>query len=241
MDWNFYIAAIIGFVPSFGILYFTWGKLEGLFSEKKLFFNYFMGWIIGIPIAIFFLLGMVSVWSYFDLSLMFLLFFAMFTELTKYIYLNTPSKRGDYSLTYYGFALGLGIAAIWTVSLAYYYLNGITSNPDEQITEAQYAGAALSLFLMSTGMSATHASTGSLLGYGIYKKFWEKYMLMAFGIQMLFNLTLLPYMWMFPYYYFFFGILVGIPVLYYKVYKGVLIYTIPKRVMRKWKKERESL
>ncbi len=232
MDWNFYVAAIIGFFPSFGIMYFTWGKLEGLFSEKKLFFHYFVGWIVGIMLAVFFLISMVSVRVYLDLSIFFVLLFGVFTELAKYIYLNTPKKRKDYSLPYYGFAFGLGVAAIWSVSLAYYYLRTPMSNID-------YAGAAISLLLLSLGLASIHASTGALLGYGIKIKFWEKYLLQSFGYILLFNLSLLPYIWNMHYSLFFIGLIVSVPVLYYKVYKGVLIQTIPKKVMKKWKETKE--
>jgi len=233
VDLNFYLAATIGFVPSFGILYFTWGKLEGLFSEKRLFFNYFVGWIIGIFISVFFLMIMVAVWAYFDLSLMFVIFFGMFTELVKYVFLNRRKTRKEYALPYYGFALGLGLAAIWNVSLTYYYLR-------MPLTSGQYAIAAFSFFVLSIAMSSIHASTSALIGYGIYKKEWEKYLLQSFGFQILFNLTLLPYIWnMYPATYFW-GIIIGIPLLYYKVYKGVLIYTIPKKVMKKWANNQES-
>jgi len=232
MDWNFYVSAIVGFVPSFGILYASWGKLEGLFSEKKLFFNYFLGWIVGIPIAIFFLIGMVSVRAYLDLSIFFIILFAIFTEMAKYIYLNTPKKKNDYALPYYGFAFGLGISAIWSVSITYYYLRIPMDN-------ANYAGASISFLLLALAMASVHASTGSMLGYGIYKKFWEKYLLQSFGYAILFNFFLLPFIWGMSYLLYFWGMLVGIPILYYKVYKRILIYTIPKKVMREWKKTRK--
>ncbi len=232
MDWNFYMASIIGFVPSFGILYFTWGHLEGLFSEKKLFFNYFIGWIAGIVVSLFFLIGVVSVRDYLDLSVLYLLFFGFFTELLKYIYLNTPNKRRDYALPYYGFAFGLGISAIWMVSLSYYYFR-------DPMDTLEYVVAFASFIIMSLALSSIHASTGALLGYGIYKNFWEKYLLQSLGLQMLFNLTLLPYVWNFPSFYYFIGVFIGFPVLYYKVYKGVLIYTIPKKVMVKWRKKQK--
>ncbi len=232
MDLNFYLAAMVGFVPSFGILYFAWGKLEGLFSEKKLFFNYFIGWIIGIVLSVIFLMSMVSVWQYFDLSVLFVIFFSMFMELVMYVFLNRRKVRGDYSLTYYGFALGLGFAAIWNVSLTYYYLRMPMSTYD-------YALATISFILLSLGMAAMNASTGALMGYGIYKNEWEKYLLMSFGLQIVFNLTLLPYIWNLPVYTYFFGVFISIPVLYYKVYKGVLLYTIPKKVMRKWRGNQE--
>ncbi len=141
MDLNFYVATILGFVPSFGIFYFVWGKLEGLFNEKKMFWNYFIGWIFGIIIAIFFLILKYSIYSYLDLSLIFIIIFAVFTESFKYIYLNLPKKRGDYEQPYYGFALGLGISAIWSVSIIYQYL--IYTTPEQ----VEYVLIIISFFL----------------------------------------------------------------------------------------------
>ncbi|ADD07824.1 hypothetical protein [Candidatus Aciduliprofundum boonei] len=233
-DIPFYIATIVGFVPSFALLYIYWGKLEGLFHEKKMFWNYFIGWIMGVIIAIFFLISKYSVGGYLDLSIIFVIFFALFTESFKFIYLNFPKKRGNYELPYFGFALGLGISAIWAVAIVYQYLKY------EQLNEINYVIAIVSLFLFSMGLSAIHASTGAIIGYGIYKGEKERFLLKAFALQIIFNFTLLPLIWnLYPLYYFF-GIFIGMPYLYSKVYKGVLINVIPKEVKRKWLKERRE-
>ena len=234
MDWNFFVASVIGFVPSFIVLYFVWGKYEGLFDEKYLFFNYFVGWIMGLVIGVFFLIMMASVWYLLDLSIISLVFFAIFTEMFKYIYLNRPSFRGNYRLTFYGLSLGLGIGAIWLVSLAYYYLRNYPSDYGD------YTVSVFSFFMLGVALSAVHGATGAMLGYGIYKKNAEKYLLSSFGYQILFNFTLLPLMWLFPPVYYFFGLIIGIPVLYYKVYKEILPYTIPKKVMKRWKEEKRE-
>ncbi|EDY35064.1 hypothetical protein ABOONEI_1350 [Aciduliprofundum boonei T469] len=90
------------------------------------------------------------------------------------------------------------------------------------------------------GLSAIHASTGAIIGYGIYKGEKERFLLKAFALQIIFNFTLLPLIWnLYPLYYFF-GIFIGMPYLYSKVYKGVLINVIPKEVKRKWLKERRE-
>ena len=234
MDWNFFVASVIGFVPSFFVLYFVWGKYEGLFDEKYLFFNYFVGWIIGLVIGVFFLIIMSSVWYLLDLSIVSMIFFAIFTEMFKYIYLNRPKYRGNYRLTFYGLSLGLGIGAIWLVSMVYYYIRSYPKNA------VDYAVALFSFSLLAVALSAIHGATGSMIGYGIYKKQQEKYLLQSFGYQILFNFTLLPFVWLFPPYYYFIGIVIAIPVLYYKVYKGILPYTIPKKVMKKWKEEKRE-
>jgi hypothetical protein len=234
MDLNFYVATIIGFVPSFGILYFAWGKLEGLFNEKKMFWNYFIGWLFGIIIAIFFLILKYSLYSYLDLSILFVIIFAIFTESFKFIFLNLPKKRGDYEQPYYGFALGLGISAIWSVSIIYQYLIYTT------LDQLNYGITIISFLLLSIALSAIHASSGAILGYGIYRKEGLNSLMQAIGLQILFNFTLLPLIWgMHPIYYFI-GIFIAIPYLYFKVYKGVLINVIPKGVRKKWRREKEK-
>jgi hypothetical protein len=233
-DWAFYIGAIVGFTPSFAILYLSWGKLEGLFHEKKMFWNYFIGWIIGVIIAIFFLISKYSVGAYLDLSILFVIFFALFTESFKFVYLNFPKKRGDYELPYFGFALGLGISAIWSVSVIYQYFRYAN------LSEAQFIIAIISMFLLSFGLSSIHAATGAIIGYGIFKGERKRYLLKAFELQILFNLTLLPLIWGLNPIYYFFGIFIGVPYLYSKVYKGVLLNVIPREVGDRWVKERKA-
>ena len=233
-DLAFYIAAIEGFTPSFAILYLLWGKLEGLFHEKKMFWNYFIGWIIGVIIAIFFLISKYSVAPYLDLSLLFVIFFALFTESFKFVYLNFPKNRENYELPYFGFALSLGISAIWAVSIIYQYFRYAHLNENEFII------AIISMFLLSFALSSIHAGTGAILGYGVYKKERKKYLLNAFEWQILFNFTLLPLIWNLNPIYYFIGIIIGVPYLYFKVYKGVLLNVIPREVKEKWFKAKEE-
>ncbi len=234
-DVPFLVATIVGFVPSFGILYFAWGKLEGLFNEKQMFWNYFLGWIMGVFIAVFFLILKYSVGAYLDLSLMFLVFFAIFTESLKYIYLNIPKKRKNYQLPYQGFALGLGISALWAVAVIYQYLRYANLN------DAQYIIGIISFFLFSTGIAAIHASTGAMMGYGIFNREGERFLLKSMGIMIIFNLTLLPLVWEMNPVYYIFGFSIGIPHLYFKVYKGVLVNVIPQEVKSKWQRERKKV
>lgn len=234
-DVPFLVSTIVGFIPSFGILYFAWGKLEGIFSEKQMFWNYFIGWIMGVVIAIFFLILKYSVSAYLDLSIIFVIFFAIFTESLKYIYLNIPKKRENYQLPYQGFALGLGISALWAVAIIYQYLKYANLNPTEYIV------GIISFFLFSTGIASIQASAGAMLGYGIFKGEGERYLLKSMGVMAIFNLTLLPLVWDLNPIYYIFGFFIGIPYLYFKVYKGVLVNVIPREVKLKWLKERRKV
>lgn len=223
MDVDFYIASLIGFLPSFGILYFIWGKMEGYFNEKALFFNYFIGWLMGIVIAVFFLLIKSSVFNLLDLSIISLIFFAIFTEMFKFIYLNMPSKRELKEIPYHGFSLGLGIGAIWSVALIYQYF---ISAP---LSQKDYILASLCFLLFSLSLSSIHASTGTWIGEGIIRKNSEASLLKAFLAQILFNLTLLPIVWGFSPLWYLGGIFISLPLLYYKVYRGYLLKVKGKR------------
>ncbi len=234
MDENFFIASLIGFIPSFGILYFVWGKLEGAFGEKSLFKNYISGWISGLFIAIFFLILKASSMEYLDLSLFSILLFALFTEMFKYMYLMHFARRIKRELSYYGFALGLGIGAIWLVAMMYQYITYIgDASVPSWLVDICFLGFSLSL-------SAIHASSGALIGYGIYKKDPEKYLLMAMGIQAIFNLSLLPFFWNLPAYFYIVSLPYSLVILHQKIYKGVLIKSAPKEVRKRWIKERKS-
>jgi len=216
MDMAFYLAVLIGFTPSFGILYLVWGKFEGNFNERRLFWNYFIGWFMGILIAIFFLLLKYSTGPYLDMSILFVIFFAIFTVLVKFIYLNFPKKLKDYQLPYNGFALGLGIAALWSVAISYQFLSYYAMSGGET------AVTAISFLLLSIGIAGVQASSGAMLGFGIYRKYGFLSIYEPILYEIVFNLTLLPLVWnMYPLYYFF-GIFIAIPLLYYKVYKGIL-------------------
>jgi len=217
MDVNFYIASIIGFLPSFLVFYLTWGKIEGYFDEKSLFKSYFIGWLMGIPIAVFFLILKSSVYTALDLSILSLIFFAIFTEMFKFIYLNMPSKRKSREVPFSGFALGLGIGAIWSVAIIYqYYMN-------TPLTQSSYLLASLYFLVFSFSLSAIHAVTGTWLGMGLLEGNTERYMLRAFLMQMIFNLTLLPLIWGFPPPWYLGGVVLATPLLYYKVYKGYML------------------
>ncbi len=234
MDMPFYLSVLIGFVPSFAILYLVWGKFEGVFKEKRLFWNYFVGWILGILVGVFFLILKYSSAPYLDISLLFVLFFAIFTATLKFMYLNFPKKLKDYQLPYNGFSLGLGIAALWSIAISYQYLTYYSYQGYE------LALLVVSLFLFSVGLSAMQASSGAIMGFEIYKKYGFLALYRPILYEAVFNLTLLPIVWNLHPLYYFLGIFVAVPILYYKVYKGVLYSVLPAEVKRKWAKEREG-
>lgn len=226
MDIIFQISAIIGIAPAFVLLYFIWDKFENFFDEKFLFFNLVMGLIIGTAIAAVFLLISYSSSKYIDLSFIFIITFAFFSELIKFIFLNRKKTSKTYTVTFNGMTFGLGIGAIWTVALTYYY-----SRMFFNIYIAFY------FVIMSFAFSLIHSSTGAIIGYGIYVNRRMKYLFNAILIMILFNFTLLPYIWGFPPYYSVISLVIAVPVFYYIVYNRILIDTLPQELKRKWRKK----
>lgn len=225
MDIIFQISAMIGIAPAFILLYVIWDKFENLFDERVLFFNLITGLIIGTAIAAIFLLISYSSSKYIDLSLIFIITFAFFTELIKFIFLNRKKAQKTYTVTFNGMTFGLGIGAIWTVALTYYY-----SRTFFNIYIAFY------FVLLSFAFSLIHSSTGSIIGYGIYINRRMRYLFNAILIMILFNFTLLPYIWGFPPYYSVISLIIAVLVFYYLIYNGILIDTLPQELKRKLRK-----
>lgn len=225
MDIIFQISAIIGIAPAFVLLYFVWDKFENFFDEKLFFFNLVMGLIIGTFIAAIFLLISYSSSKYIDLSFIFLVTFAFFTELFKFIFLNRKRAQRTYIVTFNGLTFGLGIGAIWAVALTYYY---------SRIFFNVYI--AFYFVIMSFAFSLIHSSTGSIIGYGIYTNRRMKYLFNAILIMIVFNLSLIPYIWGFPPYYSLISLIIALPVFYYMIYNGILLDTLPQELKRKWRK-----
>jgi hypothetical protein len=225
MDVIFEISSMIGIAPAFILLYIIWGKFENFFDERLLFFNLVIGLIIGTAIAAIFLLISYSSAKYIDLSLIFIVTFAFFTELFKFIFLNRKKAQRTYIVTFNGMTFGLGIGAIWAVALTYYY-----SRMYFNIYIAFY------FILLSFAFSLIHSSTGSIIGYGIYINKRMRYLFNAILIMVLFNFTLLPYIWGFPPYYSVISLIIAIVVFYYLIYNRILIDTLPQELKRKWRK-----
>ncbi|MEM4057868.1 MAG: hypothetical protein QXO58_06090 [Thermoplasmata archaeon] len=225
MDIIFQISAIIGIAPAFVLLYFIWNKFENFFDEKLLFFNLVMGLIIGTFVAAVFLLISYSSSKYIDLSIIFIITFAFFSELIKFLFLNRKRTSRTYIVTFNGMTFGLGIGAIWAVALTYYY-----SRIFFDIYIAFY------FVIMSFAFSLIHSSTGAMIGYGIYVNRRMKYLFNAILIIILFNFTLLPYIWGFPPYYSVISLIIAVPIFYYLIYNRILIDTLPQELKRKWRK-----
>ncbi len=187
----FQIALLGGVIPPLLISYWTMGNFEGLFDDKKFFFYLVIGFMIGIVLSLFFIILSYSTSSYLDMSIIFVIFFALLMELTKFVILARKKIKKDFRLVFYGSALGLGIAGTFIAGLSYrYYLVHDIFGFEE----------VLSFILMAFSLSYTQFMCGFFVAKGIATKEITRYMGYSFVLQALYNICLLPYIWNFhPY------------------------------------------
>ncbi len=159
------VMALIGFGPAIVLLYFVLGKFEGYFKDNKALFMVTFGMAIGLFIGIFSLYLPIYdfLWA---LALIFLI------ELIKFVILLRKPFRLKHDATFYGMALGIGMASTMVFIYGYF----------AELTEINARVVAMVL-LLSYNYNLIHGSTGAIIGYGSYKgEFWS-YFFKAFIIS----------------------------------------------------------
>ena len=157
--------ALIGFGPALVLLYVLLGSYEGYFKDNKAFFMVTFGLVIGLIIGVFSMYLPLAdfLWT---LALVFLI------ELIKYVILLQKPFRLKHDATFYGMALGLGMAAMMVFTYGFY------AGLDHVETKTM-----LFVLLLSYNYNVLHGSTGALIGYGCYTGDFWKYFLRAFLIS----------------------------------------------------------
>lgn len=159
------ILGLIGFAPATVLLYFLLGEFEGYFKDNKAFFMVTLGLGIGLGIGIFS--------QSFPLQNFFwTLLVVALIEVVKFFILLQKPFRLNHDTTFYGMALGTGIAAM--MMFIYIFSAGLN--------QVALRTAAFVL-LLSFNYTVIHFSTGAMLGYGSYKGDFWRYLLRSFLIS----------------------------------------------------------
>ncbi|MEW5760438.1 MAG: hypothetical protein AB1779_06715, partial [Candidatus Thermoplasmatota archaeon] len=169
---------IIGFIPSFTILYLIIQKYSKFFEEGKVYLAFFAGMIFGMVAYFFHLLFDGFFLSAIDLAILFYgMGFAGLEDMMKVVVLNYPSLQRKYDITYYGCAFGSGFAGILIVVISYrtFYVNPLS------ITYI------VLLLCYSISFSLLHISLGGLIGYGLSKFLLFSYFIRAWLIHIIYN------------------------------------------------------
>jgi len=214
-----------------GLRRYTYPQIEkALFDDRRIFFALAVGLVVG-TVSSFISLNLPRL----DVTsiLVDLAAIAMFEETFKLIYLNRTGYRQNFSSTFYGFALGLGVAA--TVVLSFGLGNpNLTTNPLTFILLAMF----------SIGFAAMEATTGALIGYGCSKGLPWSYLIRALLARLIYVVSALPFLlsagpeWLI-YISMFSSLGVGL-LLYFFVLSITFQETLPPDFRRRARKERRA-
>jgi len=156
----FFVAGVIGFGPSIGVLYHGLRTYDYPYTEKsyfetrRVFLALAVGMVIGTvtgAMSVGFRLGITSLLS----LVVLLLLLALFEEGFKLVYLNRKGYRGRFDTTFVGLSAGVGIAAIVAAGSAYSNGPGLFA-----------ASSVTTLLAFSASLAFVHGATGAILGYG---------------------------------------------------------------------------
>lgn len=247
MDIPFIASAIIVGVPAFAIVFHALRNYDypvvekALFDFQKVFFTLIIGFIFG-AVANILRLSLPSGPD--PLWILFLSFLGMAVveESFKTIFLNMKRFSLKFDTTFYGLSLSIGIAAAMAFYDNYSTLS-IGGLP-------HYALTLFALVLLSIGIIALHASTGSVIGYGSSKGDVFPSLLQAVVYRALYVLLIVPFFFIAYAYPDFtwvgFAFLIASVLyaflLYWRAYNLILPVSIPddlkKKKARKARKER---
>ena len=181
---EFSIATIIAIIPAGLLLYDAFGKREDL-DDRGIFLYLITGFILGIPVSFFFLILLSNARDFIDLSIFLVLLFPFLNELLKFIVFNRNRFIKNKNAVYFSFSFSVGIGAMFSLSLIYYYGRSYSPGILDYI-----------IFLIFSSMYViSNASTGILIGEGIFGMKRKYHLINAIIVQILAFLFLIPYMW----------------------------------------------
>jgi hypothetical protein len=219
------------FLMWFGLRKFTYPRVEKtLFDDRRVFFSLAVGLVVGTMSSLFSLyLPRVDLPS----VLIAIAGAALFEETFKLVYLNRKGYRQNFSSTFYGFTLGLGVAA--TVVLSF----GL-GNPSLTVDPLTFT----LLVVFSVGFSAMGATTGALIGYGCSKGRPWSYLLKALFARLIYTVSAIPFLlYTGPEWLVYLSITASLGVgmfLYYFAYSITFQETLPPELRRRARKERRA-
>jgi len=232
----FFVSFVIGIGPALLLLWhglrrFDYPRVEHtLYDDRKVFFALAVGLVVGTMSSLFSLyMPRYDIVS----ALVAIAGVAFFEETFKLVYLLRKGYRMNFATTFYGFSLGLGMAA--TVVLA----QGL-GNPNLLITPLTLA----LLAVFSFSMCMLEATTGALIGYGCSKGLPWSYLIRALIARFFYTVVALVFLlgvgeeWMRSVSLF---AALGVGVfLYYYVYTLTMPETLPPEFRRKSRKEKRA-
>ncbi len=233
------VSGIIGFAPAVLLLAVFLKRYDTLFDDRKLFITFGVGMILGMIITTFHALSDGIMLARVDAAsiLLFLGVFVFFEQLVKSAALNSKWLKGRFDTTYYGAALGLGIGSMAIIIRAYTALRfGNLSDP------------ALYLILIGISFVTTmiHAVTGAIIGYGSYKGESWKYLAIAMGVFVPYQIMSIMYSVSTDYLYYASAVFIAAMLVYAGylsnwTYHNLLPRTLPEKMRKDMLKKKKAI
>jgi hypothetical protein len=151
----------IGIIPALALVYLVMRKWTEGFQERTVFLMFVLGIVSGF-ISVFIELYVNRIHF-----LEFIIIFRLLQLMIIIMVLNLPRFHNNPAIVLYGLVLGLGFGSIYPpVSLLLISVESVTSLD------------VISILIGSLGLMFLHGATGTLLGYGIFKrKLFETFLL----------------------------------------------------------------
>ncbi len=229
MNYDMMIAGAIGFAPAIALMFYTLRNYtypaveRPFFDDRKVFFMFAMGIMIGVVLA--------SV-NYLFLSgdasslIVYAILFALVEELTKFVILNLKRFLQKLDTTFYGVTLGLGIGSTTGFGAAFFALsalNGLAGTLDYVF-----------LILLATQLVLLHGATATTIAIGSARGNPWPFLMQAIMAHLAVNLLMVPYyLGETPLGYISFALSLGFLALYYRhVYTTMIPEVVSEALSR---------
>jgi len=177
MDWTFGIALLVGFAPMFILMdrvmkNYTYPRVETPFFKDSTFF---IMMTVGIfeGVFIFFAIRMLGLLES-PLAIIYMVAVALIELMAMVVVMNLKRFRGKSDSIFYGYALGLGMAAGMASGFAY-VLCMLAQNPDTPLEDP--IPVAIYVICLSISLNLILGSCGTNVGEGIARHLPMQFML----------------------------------------------------------------
>ena len=112
-----FLASLLGFIPSYGLLFLSISGLERKLDEKDTMITFVIGLFAGTVVVVAHLLFL-SEYRTSGLSLISAILLALAESMLIFVFLNRKKFKGRKDLLFIGYSFGLGISGIYILYLA---------------------------------------------------------------------------------------------------------------------------
>ncbi len=237
-------ALVLGIAPALVLLYLSLRRFDRpyteytLFDDRRVFGGLAVGLIFG-ALASLLDTSVLGLTSGFVISLVALFALYAVDELFKLISLNRKGYSGRFDTTFYGVAVGVGMAATIVVgSVIWIALPQLQADQGMDLVVDL-----LGLLVFSVSLSLVHADTGALIGFGAARGDMWPVFLRALAIRFAHGALLLPFFLGAPRVWGLLSTATSLAfagILYHYVYTQILPGTLPDDIRREMRRERRG-